>query len=92
MCECQHFMEGVVLLPADFKKIPAVYINKTGCYCVSGVIVIYKVLLTWCVMKTLGFWSQSLTGDDSSFICNSQLDLEPSITFNDALVLPFAFT
>lgn len=49
-------MEGVVLLPADFKKkkIPAVYINKTGCYCVSGVIVIYKVLLTWCVMKTLG--------------------------------------
>lgn len=20
MCECQHFMEGVVLLPADFKK------------------------------------------------------------------------
>lgn len=56
MCECQRFMEGVVLLPADFKKkkIPAVYINKTGCYCVSGVIVIYKVLLTWCVMKTLG--------------------------------------
>lgn len=53
---------------------------------------IYKVLLTWCVMQTLGFGSQSLTGDDSSFICNSQPDLEPSITFNDALVLPFAFT
>lgn len=58
----------------------------------SGVIVIYKVLLTWWVMKTLGFRSQSLTGDDSSFICNCQLDLEPSITFNDALVLPLAFT
>lgn len=53
---------------------------------------IYKVLLTWWVMKTLGFQSQSLTGDDSSFICNCQLDLEPSITFNDALVLPLAFT
>lgn len=63
MCECQRFMEGVVLLPADFKKkIPAVYINKTGCYCVSGVIVIYKVLLTWCVMKTLGAQSQLVNG------------------------------
>lgn len=58
----------------------------------SGVIVIYKVLLTWCVMKTLGSQSQSLTGDDSTFICNSQLDLEPSIIFNDILVLSFAFT
>lgn len=58
----------------------------------SRVIVIYKVLLMWCAMKTLGFQSQSLTGDDGSFICNSQLDLEPSITLNDALVLPFAFT
>lgn len=58
----------------------------------SGVIVIYKVLLMWCAMKTLGFRSQSLRGDDGSFICYSQLDLEPSITFNDVLVLPFAFT
>lgn len=94
MCECQRFMEGVVLLPTDFKKkkIPAVYINKTGCYCMSGIIVIYKVLFTQCVMKTLGSQSQSLRVDDSSFICNSQLDPELSIIFNDILVLPVAFT
>lgn len=53
---------------------------------------IYKVLLTQCVMKTLGSQSQSLRVDDSSFICNSQLDPELSIIFNDILVLPVAFT
>lgn len=58
----------------------------------SGVIVIHKVLLTWCVMKTLGAQSQLLTGDDNSLIHNSQIDLEPSVIFNDILVVPFAFT
>lgn len=43
-------------------------------------------------MKTLGAQSQLLEGDGSKVIHNKQLDLEPSIIFNDVLVLPFAFT
>jgi len=82
--------KGWFLLPTDLKKIPR--INKAGCYCMSGVIVNYKVLLTRWVMKTLGARSQSLRVDGGGFIYNGQLDPELSIILNDVLVLPFALT
>lgn len=90
MCGCQRFMEGVFLLPTDLKKIP--HINKAGYYCMAGVTVNYKVLLTRWVMKTLVAQSRLLRVDGGSFIYNSQLDPELSIVLNDILVLSFAFT